>query len=91
MTSVSEDCKRDENDRRASKFMNLRRGSSSSSVGMRVLGRLVLVALFAAVAADASAASNATSSEAVDEAKNVQGWNSMPSCLLGFQDNKNCI
>ena len=56
--------------------MNLRRGSSS--VGMRVFGRLVLVALFAAVVADASEASNATS-EAVDEDKNVQGWNSMPS------------
>ena len=73
---------RDENDRRASKFMNLRRGISP--VGMRVFGRLVLVALFAAVVADASEASNATS-EAVDEDKNVQGWNSMPSCLLGYR------
>ena len=46
----------------------------SSSVEMRFLSRVVLVALLAAVVADGSEAANETS-EAIDDDVDVQGWN----------------
>ena len=60
--------------------MNLWLGSSS--VEMRFLSRVVLVALLAAVVADGSEAANQTS-KAIDDDVHVQGWNSIQGVTSG--------